>query len=391
MARGQDDGAVSIVDAHSLSRRKPFPVVSTGPVSGLAFVPRSHLLVVSGPKGFLAVADADSGRVLERLHGHRADVLAPAVSGDGRLLVTGSDDATVRLWSLPTMRAVGAPLRFGLNVTDVQVSPNGRWLTVVLVDPSGENGTLEAWDAGSRRRVTRLGVPDTPTAVRFSPDGRLLAVGYPNGRSHVWSTANWKPVTRLLAGDVGDIYALAISRDGRTLATGSLDRTVRCGTSRASRLSARLFPDLGAAWVRSLRTSRRTAPLSSPTTTPAAHTAGTSGPSRSYATPAGSPADTSHAPNGTSSYPAATTIRPAEPRLKCEKSESGRHGHADGRFGRRAGAQVQTAASAETGSLQRAARPAAHCSLGRKAQRDTGRAMSRKTRGSQVAWLLSTT
>ena len=227
MARGQDDGAVSIVDAHSLSRRKPFPVVSTGPVSGLAFVPRSHLLVVSGPKGFLAVADADSGRVLERLHGHRADVLAPAVSGDGRLLVTGSDDATVRLWSLPTMRAVGAPLRFGLNVTDVQVSPNGRWLTVVLVDPSGENGTLEAWDAGSRRRVTRLGVPDTPTAVRFSPDGRLLAVGYPNGRSHVWSTANWKPVTRLLAGDVGDIYALAISRDGRTLATGSLDRTVR--------------------------------------------------------------------------------------------------------------------------------------------------------------------
>lgn len=55
----------------------------------------------------------------------------------------------------------------------------------------------------------------------------MLAVGYPNGRSHLWSTASWKPVTRLLAGDVGDIYALAISRDGRTLATGSLDRTVR--------------------------------------------------------------------------------------------------------------------------------------------------------------------
>lgn len=39
--------------------------------------------------------------------------------------------------------------------------------------------------------------------------------------------ASWKPVTRLLAGDVGDIYAVAVSRDGRTLATGSLDRTVR--------------------------------------------------------------------------------------------------------------------------------------------------------------------
>jgi WD40 repeat protein len=142
------------------------------------------------------------------------------------LVVTGGDDATVRLWALPTLRPVGAPLRFGLNVEDVQVSPDGRWLTVVLVDGSGENGTLEVWDLPRRRRVARLAVHDTPSAVRFSPDGRLLAVGYRNGRSHLWSTSNWEPVTRLLAGDVGDIYSLAISRDGRTLATGSVDRTV---------------------------------------------------------------------------------------------------------------------------------------------------------------------
>jgi WD40 repeat protein len=92
---------------------------------------------------------------------------------------------------------------------------------------STDKGTLDVWDAPNRRRVIRLPVPDTPTAVRFSPDGRLLAVGYPHGRSHVWSAATWKPVSRLLVGDVGEIYALAISRDGRMLATGSLDRTVR--------------------------------------------------------------------------------------------------------------------------------------------------------------------
>ena len=54
IARGQDDGTISIVNARTLARREPFPVVTTGPVHGLGFVPGSHLLVVSGPNGFLA-------------------------------------------------------------------------------------------------------------------------------------------------------------------------------------------------------------------------------------------------------------------------------------------------------------------------------------------------
>ena len=245
MARGQDDGAISIVNARSLARRKPFPVVTTGPVNGIAFVPGSHLLIVSGPDGFLALADAESGQVLERVRGWRAGFLPPAVSDDGRLLVTGSDDATVQLWSLPTLRAVGQPLRFGLNVEDVQVSPDGSRLTVALAGGSGENGRLEVWDTDSRRRVARLPVPDTPTAVRFSPDGRLLAVGYTNGRSQVWTTADWEPATRLLVGDVGDIYALAISRDGRTLATGSTDRTVRLWDIESQQAVGRPLPGPG--------------------------------------------------------------------------------------------------------------------------------------------------
>ena len=138
------------------------------------------------------------------------------------------------------------------------------------------------WDAVSRRRVTRLPVPDTPTAVRFSPDGRLLAVGYQHGRSHLWSTASWKPVTRMLVGDAGNIHALAISPNGRTLATGSRDRTVRLWDIETQQAigPARRSPAPAAASARSPRTSHPTAPRSSPATTPAAPTAGTSGPAR---------------------------------------------------------------------------------------------------------------
>jgi WD40 repeat protein/DNA-binding SARP family transcriptional activator len=229
IASGRGDGAISVVNGQTLTPRNTFAAVTTGAVNGLAFVPGSHLLVVSGPEGFVALVDADRGRVLRRLPGHAAGVLPPAIGADGRLLVTGSDDGTVRLWSLPAARALGdVPLRSRRAISDVQVSPDGRTMTVVLGSIyDSRRGTLEVWDVRDGRRVIRLDVPDTPTAVSFSPDGRLLAVGYLHGRSQLWSTTTWKPVSRLLVGDVGEIYALAISPDGRTLATGSQDRTVR--------------------------------------------------------------------------------------------------------------------------------------------------------------------
>jgi WD40 repeat protein/DNA-binding SARP family transcriptional activator len=228
IAGGRDDGAIGIVDARTLAPTTAFAAVSSGPVAGLAFVPGTHRLVVSGTRGFLAVADADRGRLISRLPGHSGDVLPPAISADGRLLVTGGGDRTVRLWSLPEARTLGAPLQLDRVPSNVQVSPDGRRLAIVLGHRySNSEAALEVWDSHTRARIARLAIPDAPTAVHFSPDGRLLAVGYPNGRLQLWSTDSWKPMSRLLAGDTGDIYALAISPDSGILATGSSDRTVR--------------------------------------------------------------------------------------------------------------------------------------------------------------------
>ena len=228
IASGRDDGRVGIVDAKTLARTSSFAAVPSGPVTGLAFVPGTHDLIVSGTNGYLAIADADRGRLIRRLSGHSGDVLPPAISADGHFLVTGSDDSTVRLWSVPEATALGAPMHLDRAPSNLQVSPDGRRLAIVLGHRySSSKAALEVWDPHTRARIARLAIPATPTAVHFSPDGRLLAIGYPNGRLQLWSTDAGKPVSRLLAGDTGDIYALAISPDNAILATGSSDRTVR--------------------------------------------------------------------------------------------------------------------------------------------------------------------
>ena len=127
----------------------------------------------------------------------------------------------VWFWSLPDGEARGAPLRFRQDIEEAQLSPDGRWVAVVLTDASFERATVEMWDARSRRRVRSVHLAHVAGFARFSPDGRFLAVGNRYGQAQVWSTTNWKPVTRWLLGDAGGILMGQVSPDGHTLATGS--------------------------------------------------------------------------------------------------------------------------------------------------------------------------
>jgi WD40 repeat protein len=219
-------GAVAVVDARSLTERRTIRVLAAGSITRLVFAPGGHLLVVGGDTGALALVDTDSGRVT-RMRGHRGYIITPGVSADGRRLVTASVDGTVRLWSLPSGRPLRAALRFPDGVYDAQLSPDGRRMALVLFADNGVPDRLQIRDVGSGRIAVDVRAGANTNAVRFSPDGRAVAVANNSGRAQVWSTATWEPITRAFAGHAGVVSGAAISRDGRTLATGGDDGTVR--------------------------------------------------------------------------------------------------------------------------------------------------------------------
>jgi WD40 repeat protein/DNA-binding SARP family transcriptional activator len=236
-------GAVAVVDARSLRQRRVVPLMRTGNVTRLVFVPGTHVVAVTGDAGQLGLLDADSGRVV-RLHGHDSFVLTPGLSADGRRMATADLDGIVRLWSLPDGRPDGAPLRFRHGVYDAQLSPDGRRLTLVLFAANGVPDTLEVRDVVSRRRLARVRTGANTSLVRFSPDGGLAAVGNNNGRVRVWSTTTWRPVTPAVAGHAGAVNGAAISPDGRTLATGGDDGMVRLWDARTGEAVAAPLPGL---------------------------------------------------------------------------------------------------------------------------------------------------
>ena len=160
-------------------------------------------------------------RHLRTLRGHTASVNSVAWSPDGQVLASGSDDGTVRLWS-PENRVNFAILRGHTDdVNGVAFSPNGRMLASV----SWRSPYVILWDVNSQSRIRTMS-GGSSWSVAWSPDGQTLAVGIYSGRIHLYDP-NTGSKKQSLSGHSNDVRSVAFHPNGRILASGSEDNTIR--------------------------------------------------------------------------------------------------------------------------------------------------------------------
>jgi len=194
----------------------------TGGVTGVAVSADGRQVISGSDDKTLKVWDLESGNVIQTLSGHTREVTGVAVSADGRQAVSGSKDHTLKVWDLESGRELQTLSGHTGWITGVAVSADGRQVISGSLD-----NTLKVWDLESGKELQTLsGHTGAVYAVTFSADGRQSVSGSLDNTLKVWDLEIGKDL-QTLSGHTGTVSAVLVIANGRQIISGSWDKTLR--------------------------------------------------------------------------------------------------------------------------------------------------------------------
>lgn len=170
-------------------------------------------------------------------HGMRmwTPVNSLSFSPDGKL-ATGSNDTFVRIWDTKTLRQ--ERVLFTTQYTDRLSFARDAKILARAHSTHGPDG-IQIWDlSGNEPKLRSLSHPSH--GVALSADGKLLASGGVDKLVRLWNLDSDPPKElAILSGHKERVVCVALSADGKTLASASADQTVRLWDIREGKASER--------------------------------------------------------------------------------------------------------------------------------------------------------
>jgi WD40 repeat protein len=235
-----------------------------GGAAAVAVAPDGKTVASAGRDRVIRIHDAENGKPVKELKGHKHALLALAFSPDGKKLASGDVQSTLRIWDVESGKDEHAmEYKAGTEAMSLAFSPNGKtlacagaWNDSSFLPKPGSTITINGkqiklngpiviqgvemtrregyrvllFDANSGKEVRHCaGLNDKIDSVAFSPDGATVAAASRDGKVCLWEQATGKlrlAINAHPSQTESAATAVAFVSD-KTLATASADSTLR--------------------------------------------------------------------------------------------------------------------------------------------------------------------
>jgi DNA-binding SARP family transcriptional activator/WD40 repeat protein len=230
------DGRLIVRDARTLQPLKRAPVDG---VQAAALGADDHTLIAGGHDGSVRFLDIMTGDVRAASGRHTGAVVRAAFSADGRRAITAGEDGRAIVWDVRHAAVIETLEGHAGQITGVAITRDRSTLYT-----SGLDGQVLTWDLAGHRRLGRpfkIG-RDSPEFPRYAlrPDGRVLAIGRPDGSVALFDTRTLRPLSRFRIVPAGPVRGMGYVPDGSLLVVGGHDGFLALVDPRAGRIVKRL-------------------------------------------------------------------------------------------------------------------------------------------------------
>jgi hypothetical protein len=153
---------------------------SRGTVNAVAVTPDGRWVVSGADDQTLRVWDLESGECLRTLTGHESYVLRVQVTPDGRSAVSGGFDGLVKVWDLASGRCLATRRCADQHVRDLAVAGDGGGMV-----SCGQDGRLRVWTLPEADEIARYQPPGEPRCCALGAPDPFLTVGDQRGGVHL--------------------------------------------------------------------------------------------------------------------------------------------------------------------------------------------------------------
>ena len=246
MATENGDGAVALIDLRTMRRTTTLPPGDGSQAQPFGFSPDGHTLLTGDLAGRLTLWNVATRRVVRTIK-IGAPVYWGAVSSDFRLLAvqtqTEQSPSSSQVQVRPTTG--GKPLwthTLPDGTGGLYFSPDGR--EVAALGCCTSRSTVASWNARTGRELFETrSLTNHATAIAYSPDSGLLAVGTEDGQVLFWNARTGVEGPPALQVSTGNIAQMRFSPDGTMMVVSSFDGSTTLWDLRSRTQIGGSFPE----------------------------------------------------------------------------------------------------------------------------------------------------